>query len=96
MAEQRDHLNQPILSVSRTDVTTLYEDLTVQQALDDIRLRGVGDKIVYFYVIDRDDRLAGVIPTRRLLTAPLEQRLSKVMVQRIITIPQSATVVEAC
>lgn len=96
MVEQRDHLNQPILSVSRTDVTTLYEDLTVQQALDDIRLRGVGDKIVYFYVIDRDDRLVGVIPTRRLLTAPLEQLLSKVMVRRVMAIPQSATVLEAC
>jgi magnesium transporter len=38
----------------------------------------------------------GVLPTRRLLTAPLETRLEEIMVRRVVAIPASATVLEAC
>ena len=82
--------------MARKDVATLRNNFTVQQALDAIRQHGVGEKIVYFYVVDADDRLAGVLPTRRLLTAPLEQRVSDVMISRVMAIPQTATVLEAC
>jgi magnesium transporter len=47
-------------------------------------------------VVDEDDRLVGVLPTRRLLTAPLAQRISGVMITRVIAIPETATVMEAC
>ncbi len=96
MTHEPDHLNQPVLAFTRKDVTTLRPDLSVRQALDLIRQQGIGEKIVYFYVVDAADKLAGVLPTRRLLTAPLEQRLSEVMIRRVIAIPATATVMEAC
>ena len=96
MTHETEHLHQPVSAVARKDVATLRQDLTVQEALDAIRQRGVGEKIIYFYVVDADDRLAGVLPTRRLLTAPLEQRLSDVMISRVVAIPQTASVLEAC
>ena len=74
----------------------LRENVTVQQALDAIRQRGIGEKIVYFYVVDADERLAGVLPTRQLLTAPLERRLSELMIRQVAAIPHTATVLEAC
>jgi len=74
----------------------LRQNLTVQQALDIIRQRGIGEKIVYFYAVDAEDRLVGVLPTRRLLTAPLEQRLANLMIRRVVAVPASATVLEAC
>jgi magnesium transporter len=84
------------MSVARRDFASLRQDLTVQQALDVIRQRGVGEKIVYFYVVDSDERLVGVLPTRRLLIAPLDRSLSEIMIQRVVAIPQSGTVLEAC
>src|SRR6185436_14896863 len=96
MNQTRDHLNQPVKTVARKDVATLREDMTVQQALNAIRERGVGERIVYFYVVDHRDRLAGVVPTRRLLTAPVEDRLSDIMVRQVVAIPETATVLEAC
>jgi magnesium transporter len=96
MTHEPEHLQQPISAVARKDVATLRQDLTVQQALDAIRQRGVGEKIVYFYVVDSDGRLVGVLPTRRLLTASLQDSLSKVMVTHVVAIPQTATVLEAC
>jgi magnesium transporter len=96
MTNETVHLQQPVSSVARRDAATLRKDLTVQQALDTIRQRGIGGKIVYFYALDSEDRLVGVVPTRRLLTAPLDQRLSEVMIDRVVAIPESATVLEAC
>src|ERR1035441_8427737 len=96
MTPEPNHLYQPVLTVARKDVAMLRQDLTVQQALDAIRQRGIGEKIVYFYVVDADHRLAGVLPTRRLLTAPLEQRLAELMIARVVAIPETATVMEAC
>ena len=37
-----------------------------------------------------------MLPTRRLLTAPLETRLEEIMVRRVVAIPATATVLEAC
>jgi magnesium transporter len=77
-------------------VTTLRETSTVQEALDEIRLRGVGERIVYFYLVDTEDRLCGVLPTRRLLTAPVETCLSDLKISRVVALPQTATVFDAC
>jgi len=96
MKKDAQRLRQPVLSVARRDVATLRDSDTVQSALDEIRRQGVGERIVYFYVLDAEGRLAGVLPTRRLLTAPLDQVLSEVMIKRVIAIPHSATVMEAC
>jgi len=40
--------------------------------------------------------LVGVVPTRRLLMAPLEQPLSELMIRNVIAIPHTATVMDAC
>lgn len=91
-----DHFNQSVLTVARTDVASLSQDLTVREALDAIRERGVGEKIVYFYAVDNEGRLVGVIPTRRLLTSPLDKPLADLMIRRFVAIPHTATVMEAC
>ncbi len=89
-------LNQPVLSVARQDFVVLNRNMTVSQTFDHIRAHGLGEKIVYFYVINDDQRLVGVIPTRRLLTASLEQPISEIMIRQVMTIPQSATIKDAC
>src|SRR5262249_46435535 len=90
------HQHDTIGPYARRDFPALRETMTVQEALDAIRQHGVGEKIIYFYVLDADDRLAGVLPTRRLLTAAATAPVSEVMVRRVVAIPHSATVMEAC
>ena len=85
-----------MLDHARTDFTTLAQTLTVGEALERIRQEGIGERIVYFYVVDADGRLVGVLPVRRLLTAPAEQPLAQAMVRRVAAIPQTATLLEAC
>lgn len=85
----------PVLKIARQDFVVLRQNLTVHQSFDYIRSHGLGEKIVYFYVVSEDDRLIGVIPTRRLLTASLEQDISEIMIKQVITIPDTATIKDA-
>jgi magnesium transporter len=36
------------------------------------------------------------LPTRRLLAAPLHQRISELMIPKVVAVPQTATVMDAC
>ena len=90
------HLDQPVTGFIRKDFAQLRESMTAREALDVVREKGIGEKIVYFYVVDESERLVGVLPTRRLLTAALDQRIGDLMIKRIVVIPQTATLLEAC
>jgi magnesium transporter len=91
-----EHLNKPVLAFARKDFPVLTQRSTIGEALAIIREKGVGEKIIYFYVVDDQQQLAGVLPTRRLLTAPLDKPLAEVMIRRVIALPQTATVLDAC
>ena len=45
--------------------------------------------------MDENDKLVGVVPTRRLLTAPVDERISEMMITPVIALPQHATVFNA-
>src|SRR5438045_8887258 len=88
--------NDPIARHCRIDQPLLKADMTVEQALGAIRQQGLGERIIYFYAVDEHDRLAGVLPTRRLLTAPPPMTLGELLVKRALAIPATATVLDAC
>ncbi|HJT80691.1 MAG TPA: magnesium transporter [Chthoniobacterales bacterium] len=90
------HFNNPVLPHARKDLPLLRADMRVTEALDTIRREGIGERIIYFYVIDDNERLVGVLPTRRLLTAPLDTTLQAIMVKQVAAIPSTATVLDAC
>ena len=86
----------PISAHARSDFAALSASMTVNEALTVIRQKGIGERIIYFYVLDDDSRLVGVLPTRRLLTAELDQKLSNLMIPNVTALPGTATVLEAC
>src|SRR6266480_2070132 len=88
--------NSPVGEHARKDFPLLDADMTVAEALDRIRREGVGERVIYFFAVDSDKHLVGVLPTRRLLTARLESPLREIMVRRVIAIPAKATVLDAC
>ena len=88
--------DSPVIEHARKDFPLLDADMTVGEALERIRREGVGERVIYFYAVDAEKRLVGVLPTRRLLTAPLENSLRDIMVRRVIAIPAKATVLDAC
>src|SRR5436189_5466111 len=88
--------NSPVIEYARKDFPLLNADMRVADALERIRREGVGERVIYFYAVDEEKRLVGVLPTRRLLTASLETPLHQIMVRRVVAIPATATVLDAC
>ena len=88
--------NAAVADHARRDFPLLEASMMVGEALERIRREGVGERVIYFYAVDEQKRLAGVVPTRRLLTASLETPLRQIMVLRVIAIPATATVLDAC
>src|SRR5262245_56418028 len=96
LASSIPDFDTPVVDHARKDFPLLNADMTVGEALERIRREGVGERVIYFYAIDEDKRLVGVVPTRRLLTAPLETALHEVMVRRVVAVPAKATLLDAC
>lgn len=85
-----------VLIHARRDLAILAESMDVSEALAMIRQKGLGERIVYFYVVDDRERLVGVLPTRRLLMSALDRKLSELMIRNVTALPETATVLEAC
>jgi magnesium transporter len=69
---------------------------TVGEALLSIREKPPESRIIYFYVVDDQNKLKGVVPTRRMLLNAPEKPLKEIMVADVLTISNTATVLEAC
>ena len=83
-------LHQPVSRYLTVVQTTLRHDLTVAEALASLRSRNIEHSIVYFYVLDHEDRLLGVVPTRKLLLAEPATRVDSLMASPAISIPADA------
>jgi magnesium transporter len=94
--EEKHKYHLPVTEFARKDFNSLNKKLTVDDALKKIREEGIGERIVYFYVVDDDEKLVGVLPTRRILTATLEKKIEEIMVDRVAALPSNATVYDAC
>jgi magnesium transporter len=96
MRRIEEQLADPITKHMRSDLTRLSSGQTVGEALARIRAQPQSGRIIYFYVVDEAERLVGVLPTRRLLQSPLGQPITEIMVRQVVTIPSTATVLDAC
>lgn len=66
MSTVRLIFNDPVAKHMRTDPTRLKLGQTVSQAIESIRDHPLCGRVLYFYVVDDDDVLKGVIATRQL------------------------------
>lgn len=90
------HLVRPVSDFIQTGPPPLRIDQTVGEALTSIRSTGLEERIFYFYVVDEKGCLSGVVPARKLLTEPLERVVGEVMMKRVLSLPEGATLMEAC
>jgi len=91
-----DHLDAPVLPHARRDFARVLLGHTVQEALAHVQQNPPAGKIVYFYVVDDEGRLKGVVPTRGLLLNPADTRVADIMIRQVVTLPADATVLDAC
>jgi len=89
-------LDDPITRHMRTEYARLHVDQTIAEALSAIRTSPPTSRVAYFYVVDHQGRVQGVVPVRRLLLAPLDKPVEEIMVRNVITLSDAATVLDAC
>ncbi len=93
-AERREELRKSQLypessagRVMTTRFVAVDEKLSAQAAID--RIREVGDdaeSILYLYVIDDQRRLQGVVPIRRLVSAPPDRPCGELMIREPVNV----------
>lgn len=74
--------------IMTTQVTALPEDLTVEQAIAELRRMSEDlEQVFYVYVIDRRKHLVGVLSMRDLILAKPGRRLNQIMRTGVMSVP---------
>src|SRR5678816_4453727 len=70
------------------EVTALNEDLTVGQAIEELRrMNETLEQMFYVYVIDKRGHLVGVLSMRDLIMSRPERKLSSIMRPNVLALP---------
>ena len=88
-------LEQSVIETMSAVQTAVSVDMTVGQAVAELRSRRVTQPILYVYAVDDSDRLVGVVPIRALLLGDPTAPIKEVMTARTVTIRASETVGDA-
>lgn len=75
------------------DVAALRRQWTTAQAIEYLRSLAQDaeiETIYYLYVVDKENRLIGVVPIRTLLIAPTDASIDSIMVPEVITVDVTA------
>ena len=89
------NLHDPVLPLVRPVAVALRCGQTVGDAHAAIRAAPKARHAPYFYVLDDEDRLAGVVGAGHLLVAQLDERVEQIMVAGVVAIPSWTTVLIA-
>jgi magnesium transporter len=75
-----------------TNFSALDEKMTAQEAIDSLRAAGLeaSEAILYLYVVDELQRLTGVVPIRRLVTAQPETPVRDLAIREMLSTPPDA------
>ena len=87
-----EHHEENILDLATQEYVAFPPDYTVERAEDEYRTAAKGkDVVMYVYVVDRENRLLGVIDIRELLQGEDHALLRDIMVDKYISLePESA------
>jgi magnesium transporter len=95
MPEVLDHLDGPLSAHLLHNFIALNDRLTAEQTIELLRHSQDVPDINYLYVVNDDNRLTGVLPTRKLLHAPPRVPIVEIMQADPVSIPDGVTVLQA-
>ena len=69
-------------------VLTVYDNMTVKEALETIRIKAEKEnmELYYAYVVDKHNHLVGVVSLRNLITAPVDLNISDIMSKDLVKV----------
>ena len=96
MLMSRERLDDPITAHLETGVPVFAETDTVEDVLTRLRREAPEEGVLYLYVTDDAQRLTGVVPSRKLMTSPPHVPMRDLMRRRVLALPATSTVADAC
>ncbi|HEX9874512.1 MAG TPA: magnesium transporter [Deferrimonas sp.] len=91
--EDSDEIEQLLLydedtagGIMSTEIFSLNQDLTVQEAIEAVQQAGDVEMVFYLYVTDEDNHLVGVLSLRQLLTVSPARLLKDIMIREVISV----------
>ncbi|HON44581.1 MAG TPA: magnesium transporter [Planctomycetota bacterium] len=73
----------------------LYKTDTIEAIQNLLCNKNICDQITYFYVVDDEKKLCGIVPLRRLITTEKTTTVEKIMISNIISLSHTSTIEEA-
>ena len=69
-------------------VLTVYDNMTVKEALETIRIKAEKEnmELYYVYVVDKNNHLVGVVSLRTLITTPMDLNISDIMSKDLVKV----------
>jgi magnesium transporter len=92
---QKLSLQHPIHACVNEVHTILSIEDTIEKGLAKLRALKAIDKIVYFYVVDNDHKLVGVVPTRKLLLSDPATAISEILLGSPVQLTSDQTLADA-
>jgi magnesium transporter len=92
---KRSDLTRKVSDFCGVVESLIYVDNTIEEALASLRQKKIGHKIIYFYVIDQEGKLLGVVPTRKLLLGNPKSHIREIMEYSLVRICADQTMQEA-
>ncbi len=73
-----------------TNVVALRRHWSVTETFDFLRSLEDAETLHYLYVVDRDDKLLGVLPLRELIMASPDATIDSIMFEQVVAVPVTA------
>jgi magnesium transporter len=70
-------------------------DLTIKENLKILRNKHLEHKIIYFYVVDKQHKLLGIVPTRKMLLSEPRAKIKDIMDHNVICAHAGQTAIDA-
>lgn len=91
----KQDLSQSVRKCAQEVDTVLLTHHTIEEALASLRAKTIEHKIVYFYAVDEEGVLKGIVPTRKLLLSNPTTKIYDIMVRHVTTINADQTLKDA-
>jgi magnesium transporter len=88
-------LSRPVKDFISAVHTTVHQDQTIDEALISLRRRKIDEKFIYFYVIDNENHLKGIVSTRQLLLSERHSTIKQIMTASVVCLKEDQTLQEA-
>ena len=89
--ELLEHEDDTAGGLMTTEYLAFPEDMTVEEAIRDLRLAAPDvESIYYLYIVDAEERLVGVISLKNLILARPHDKMHEIMKAPVKTLPPDA------